>query len=76
MRETGVRAASVDPVDWKYRRGFVDKQLPEVLGNVARYAVPSESSPSVPGQRSSNSEVAVARAQASVARRCKSWELK
>src|SRR5436190_9695106 len=28
-----VRAASVNPVDWKYRRGFVDKQLPAVLGN-------------------------------------------
>ena len=28
-----VRAASVNPVDWKYRRGFVDKQLPAVLGS-------------------------------------------
>ena len=28
-----VRAASVNPIDWKYRRGFVDKQLPAVLGN-------------------------------------------
>src|SRR5947207_4627174 len=28
-----VRAASVNPVDWKYRRGFVEKQLPAVLGN-------------------------------------------
>jgi NADPH:quinone reductase-like Zn-dependent oxidoreductase len=27
-----VRAASVNPLDWKYRRGFVDKQLPAVLG--------------------------------------------
>jgi NADPH:quinone reductase-like Zn-dependent oxidoreductase len=28
-----VRAASVNPVDWKYRRGLADKQLPAVLGN-------------------------------------------
>ncbi len=28
-----VRAASVNPMDWKYRRGFVDKELPAVLGN-------------------------------------------
>lgn len=28
-----VRAASVNAIDWKYRRGFVDKQLPAVLGN-------------------------------------------
>jgi NADPH:quinone reductase len=28
-----VRAASVNSIDWKYRRGFVDKQLPAVLGN-------------------------------------------
>lgn len=28
-----VRAASVNPIDWKYRRGFVDRQLPAVLGN-------------------------------------------
>jgi hypothetical protein len=27
-----VRAASVNPVDWKSRRGFVEKQLPAVLG--------------------------------------------
>ena len=27
------RAASVNPVDWKYRRGYVDRQLPAVLGN-------------------------------------------
>ena len=27
------RAASVNPVDWKYRRGYVDKQLPAVLGS-------------------------------------------
>ncbi|MET0510988.1 MAG: NADP-dependent oxidoreductase [Thermoleophilaceae bacterium] len=29
----GVRAASVNPVDWKYRRGFVDRPLPAVLGS-------------------------------------------
>jgi NADPH:quinone reductase-like Zn-dependent oxidoreductase len=28
-----VRAASVNPMDWKYRRGLADKQLPAVLGN-------------------------------------------
>jgi NADPH:quinone reductase-like Zn-dependent oxidoreductase len=28
-----VRAASVNPIDWKYRRGLADKQLPAVLGN-------------------------------------------
>src|SRR5215212_1295219 len=28
-----VHAASVNPVDWKYRRGLVDRQLPAVLGN-------------------------------------------
>ena len=28
-----VHAASVNPIDWKYRRGFVPKQLPAVLGN-------------------------------------------
>jgi len=28
----GVRAASVNPVDWKYRRGFVEAELPTVLG--------------------------------------------
>jgi len=28
-----VGAASVNPIDWKYRRGFADKQLPAVLGN-------------------------------------------
>jgi NADPH:quinone reductase-like Zn-dependent oxidoreductase len=27
-----VRAASVNPMDWKYRRGFVAKDLPAVLG--------------------------------------------
>jgi NADPH:quinone reductase-like Zn-dependent oxidoreductase len=27
-----VRAVSVNPIDWKFRRGFVDKQLPAVLG--------------------------------------------
>jgi NADPH:quinone reductase-like Zn-dependent oxidoreductase len=30
-----VHAASVNPVDWKYRRGFVDKPLPAVLGSDA-----------------------------------------
>ncbi len=28
-----VQAASVNPVDWKYRRGLMDKQLPAVLGS-------------------------------------------
>jgi NADPH:quinone reductase-like Zn-dependent oxidoreductase len=28
-----VRAASVNPVDWKRRRGIADEQLPAVLGN-------------------------------------------
>jgi NADPH:quinone reductase-like Zn-dependent oxidoreductase len=28
-----VRAASVNPIDWKYRRGIAPKQLPAVLGN-------------------------------------------
>src|SRR4051794_17363124 len=28
-----VRAASVNPIDWKYRRGFAQKALPAVLGN-------------------------------------------
>src|SRR3954469_1228462 len=28
-----VRAASVNPVDWKYRRGLAQKPLPAVLGN-------------------------------------------
>ena len=28
-----VHAASVNPVDWKYRRGFVETPLPTVLGN-------------------------------------------
>jgi NADPH:quinone reductase-like Zn-dependent oxidoreductase len=28
-----VRATSVNPMDWKYRRGLVDKQLPAVLGH-------------------------------------------
>lgn len=28
-----VRAASVNPIDWKYRRGFMPKQLPAVLGS-------------------------------------------
>jgi NADPH:quinone reductase-like Zn-dependent oxidoreductase len=28
-----VHAVSVNPIDWKYRRGFIPKQLPAVLGN-------------------------------------------
>lgn len=28
-----VHAVSVNPIDWKYRRGFMPKQLPAVLGN-------------------------------------------
>ncbi len=28
-----VRAASVNPIDWKFRRGLVDKQLPALLGS-------------------------------------------
>ena len=28
-----VHAASVNPIDWKHRRGLVDKQLPAVLGS-------------------------------------------
>ncbi|MEA2208052.1 MAG: hypothetical protein QOF54_529 [Solirubrobacteraceae bacterium] len=28
-----VRAASINPIDWKYRRGLSPKQLPAVLGN-------------------------------------------
>src|SRR5438552_15416575 len=28
-----VHAASVNPIDWKYRRGIAEKQLPAVLGN-------------------------------------------
>jgi len=28
-----VHAASVNPIDWKYRRGFVNRPLPAVLGN-------------------------------------------
>jgi NADPH:quinone reductase-like Zn-dependent oxidoreductase len=28
-----VQAASVNPMDWKYRRGFVDRELPAVLGS-------------------------------------------
>lgn len=28
----GVRAAAVNPVDWKYRRGIAERQLPAVLG--------------------------------------------
>src|SRR5436309_15779111 len=27
-----VRAASINPIDWKYRRGFVETALPTVLG--------------------------------------------
>src|SRR3954452_23297974 len=30
-----VRAASVNPIDWKYRRGHAEKALPAVLGNDA-----------------------------------------
>ncbi len=30
-----VLAASVNPVDWKYRRGFAPRELPAVLGNDA-----------------------------------------
>src|SRR4051794_13925366 len=30
-----VRAASVNPIDWKYRRGLTEKALPAVLGNDA-----------------------------------------
>jgi NADPH:quinone reductase-like Zn-dependent oxidoreductase len=28
-----VRAASVNPIDWKYRRGYIPKDLPAILGN-------------------------------------------
>jgi NADPH:quinone reductase-like Zn-dependent oxidoreductase len=28
-----VRAAAVNPIDWKYRRGLAEKQLPAVLGS-------------------------------------------
>jgi NADPH:quinone reductase-like Zn-dependent oxidoreductase len=28
-----VRAASVNPIDWKYRRGYSEKAVPAVLGN-------------------------------------------
>ena len=28
-----VRAASINPIDWKFRRGLAEKQLPAVLGN-------------------------------------------
>jgi NADPH:quinone reductase-like Zn-dependent oxidoreductase len=28
-----VRAASVNPIDWKYRRGMAQRELPAVLGN-------------------------------------------
>ncbi len=34
-----VRAASVNPVDWKYRRGFVDRPLPAILGRDVSGAV-------------------------------------
>jgi NADPH:quinone reductase-like Zn-dependent oxidoreductase len=34
-----VRAASVNPVDWKYRRGFVEAELPTVLGRDVSGAV-------------------------------------
>src|SRR5258707_10610109 len=28
-----VRAASINPIDWKIRRGLATKQLPAILGN-------------------------------------------
>src|SRR5438067_4033064 len=28
-----VHAASVNPIDWKHRRGFTEQQLPAILGN-------------------------------------------
>src|SRR5271166_5542127 len=28
-----IQAASVNPIDWKYRRGFMPKDLPAVLGS-------------------------------------------
>ncbi len=28
-----VRAASVNPIDWKYRRGYVERELPAILGS-------------------------------------------
>jgi NADPH:quinone reductase-like Zn-dependent oxidoreductase len=28
-----VRAASINAIDWKYRRGFMERELPTVLGN-------------------------------------------
>jgi NADPH:quinone reductase-like Zn-dependent oxidoreductase len=34
-----VHAASVNPIDWKYRRGLAPKQLPAVLGNDVSGAV-------------------------------------
>lgn len=34
-----VRAASVNPIDWKYRRGLSEMQLPAVLGNDVSGAV-------------------------------------
>jgi NADPH:quinone reductase-like Zn-dependent oxidoreductase len=36
-----VRAASVNPIDWKYRRGLAQKQLPAVLGSEASGTVES-----------------------------------
>jgi NADPH:quinone reductase-like Zn-dependent oxidoreductase len=30
-----VRAAAVNPVDWKYRRGYMDQKLPTILGREA-----------------------------------------
>jgi NADPH:quinone reductase-like Zn-dependent oxidoreductase len=29
----GVRAVSINPIDWKYRRGMIPKELPAVLGS-------------------------------------------
>lgn len=34
-----VHAASINPIDWKYRRGLAPKQLPAVLGNDVSGAV-------------------------------------
>ena len=31
-----VQAAAVNPVDWKYRRGLVQRELPAVLGRATR----------------------------------------